>query len=290
VSNEGKIIAPQGGVALGSATVVRVPVSGSGRIKLELTAADINASVSNTGQIVSQGGQVYMQALALNRAAAQVIQSGSIDTSGEQAGAVHLLADGGTIRVDGSITANSTGTDDKGQPRKGGDIVIGRDEETGVLARYTDVSGARLESKLGFAETSGDHLRSDGVSVKAAQWLLDPSDITISSAADSNVTGTSPADVTPTGGDGSSSVVSVSTIQAAINAGTSVTLKTTNASNTTGAGNITIASALAFNNQGTTDATLSLVADNGITQNAGASITTNAASAKRVNVCLTAIG
>ena len=296
VSNEGKIIAPQGGVeskggvALGAAETIKVPVSGSGRIKLELTASDINASVSNTGQIVSEGGQVYMQALALNRAAAQVIQSGSIDTSGQQGGAVHLLADGGTIKVDGSITANSSGTDDKGQQRKGGDIVIGRDEETGVLARYTDVSTAKLESQRGFVETSGDHLRTEGVSVKAAQWLLDPSDITISSAADSNVSGTSPADITPTGGDGSTSVVSVSTIQSAINAGTSVTIKTTNASNTTGAGNITIANALAFNNQGGTDATLSLVADNGITQNAGASITTHAASAKRVNVSMTAHG
>jgi filamentous hemagglutinin family protein len=290
VSNEGKIIAPQGGVALGSAATVRVPVSGSGRVKLELKVADINASVSNTGQIVSQGGQVYMQALALNQAAAQVIQSGSIDTSGEQGGAVHVLADGGTIKVDGSITSNSTGTDDKGQLRKGGDIVIGRDEETGVLARYTNVSSAKLESQRGFIETSGDHLRTEGVSVKAAQWLLDPSDIIISSAADSNVSGTSPADITPSGGDGSTSVVNFSTIQSAINAGTSVTIKTTNASNPSGAGNITIANALAFNNQGASDATLSLVADNGITQNAGASITTNAASTRRVHISLTANG
>jgi filamentous hemagglutinin family protein len=273
VSNEGKIIAPQGGVALGSAATIRVPVSGSGRIKLELSAADINASVSNKGQIVSQGGQVYMQALALNRAAAQVIQSGSIDTSGEQAGSAHLLADGGTIKVDGSITANSSGTDDKGQSRKGGDIVIGRDEETGVLAHFTDVSTAKLESQRGFVETSGDHLRTERVSVKAAQWLLDPSDITISSAADSNVSGTSPADMTPTGGDGSTSVVSVSTIQSAINAGTNVTLKTTNASNTTGAGNITIADTLSLNNTGAQDATLSLVADNGIIQNAAITAT-----------------
>ncbi len=292
VSNEGQIIAPQGGVALGAADTVTVPVGRTGKIKLELSPASINAAVANQkdGVIVAEGGQVYLQAAALGQAVASVLNSGSIDTSGVQAGVVHLLADGGQIKVDGRITANSSGQDDQGHTRKGGDIVIGRDEDTGVLAKATDVSGAKLESQRGFVETSGDHLVTREVSVKAAEWLLDPSDITISSAADSNVTGTSPADTTPNGATGTSSVVSVNTIQTAINAGTSVTIKTTNDSNTTGAGNITLANALVFNNQGATDASLNLVADNGITQNAGASITTNAASAQRVNVNLTANG
>ncbi|OYU12933.1 MAG: hypothetical protein CFE38_04850 [Comamonadaceae bacterium PBBC1] len=292
VSNEGQIIAPQGGVALGAADTVTVPLGRTGKIKLELTPASINAAVANQkdGVIVADGGQVYLQAAALGQAVASVLNSGSIDTSGGQAGVVHLLADGGQIKVDGRITANSSGQDDQGHTRKGGDIVIGRDEDTGVLAKATDVSGAKLESQRGFVETSGDHLVTREVSVKAAEWLLDPSDITISSAADSNVTGTSPADTTPNGATGTSSVVSVNTIQTAINAGTSVTIKTTNDSNTTGAGNITLANALVFNNQGATDASLNLVADNGITQNAGASITTNAASAQRVNVNLTANG
>ncbi|WP_089963624.1 YDG domain-containing protein [Limnohabitans sp. 2KL-3] len=292
VSNEGQIIAPQGGVALGAADTVTVPLGRTGKIKLALSPASINAAVANQkdGVIVAEGGQVYLQAAALGQAVASVLNSGSIDTSGGQAGAVHLLADGGQIKVDGRITANSSGQDDQGHTRKGGDIVIGRDEDTGVLAKATDVSGAKLESQRGFVETSGDHLVTREVSVKAAEWLLDPSDITISSAADSNVTGTSPADTTPNGATGTSSVVSVNTIQTAINAGTSVTIKTTNDSNTTGAGNITLANALVFNNQGATDASLNLVADNGITQNAGASITTNAASAQRVNVNLTANG
>jgi hypothetical protein len=194
------------------------------------------------------------------------------------------------IKVDGSITANSSGTDNQGQVRKGADIIIGRDEETHVLAKSTDVSGAKLESQGGFVETSGDHLDTNSIHVKAAQWLLDPSDITISTSNDSNVTGVSPADITPNGGTGTSSIVKVDTIQNAINAGTSVTIKTTNASNATGAGNITIANALSFDNQGPTDATLNLIADNGITQSAGASITTQATSAKLVNINMTASG
>ena len=181
VSNEGQIIAPQGGVALGSADTITVPVGRTGKIKLELTPASINASVANTkdGVIVAEGGQVYLQAAALGQAVASVLNSGHIDTSGVQAGAVHLLADGGTIKVDGRITANSSGQDDQGQARKGGDIVIGRDEETGVLAKATDVSGAVLQSQRGFVETSGEYLATTGVKISAQDWLIDPNNIEI---------------------------------------------------------------------------------------------------------------
>jgi hypothetical protein len=209
-----------------------------------------------------------------------------------QGGQVHVLADGGRIRVDGQIKANSTGTDDKGQRKAGGDIYIGRDRDTNVLAAVGDASGAQLQSKGGFVETSGQFLATYGTRVTAKDWLLDPSDITISSAADSNVSGTSPSDITPTGGDGTASVVSVATIQSAINAGTSVTIKTTNGSNATGAGNITIDHALAFANNSNDHATLSLIADNGIIQNTGATITTSAVAGKTglVNISMEAKG
>ncbi len=300
VSNEGAIVAPQGHVFLAAADGVNipaelpgpgllgVPIGQSGRIRLELTPASINAAVANHkgGTIVTEGGQVYLQAAALNQAMATVLQSGSIDTTGVQGGQVHVLADGGRIRVDGQIKANSTGTDDKGQPKAGGDIFIGRDRDTNVLAAVGDVRGATLESKGGFVETSGDHLKTDGITVKTKDWLLDPSDITISNSADSNVTGTSPADITPNGGAGTSSIVNVGTIQTAINAGTSVTIKTTNASNPSGAGNITITDALSLNNTGAQDATLSLVADNGIIQNGAITAT----GTKLVHISMTADG
>jgi filamentous hemagglutinin family protein len=292
VSNEGKIVAPQGKVALGAAETITLPLYGSSRIKMELTPSAINAAVANQkgGSIVTEAGQVYLQAAAVGNAIASVMQSGGIDTSGAQGGAVHLLADGGRIKVDGSITANSTAAGNKG-----GDIVIGRDEVTGVLAKSTDVSGAQLQSKGGFVETSGHYLKTEGISVKAKEWLLDPTDITIVA------TGTATADTASITASGTttyedntavaSSEVLKSTIESAINGGTNVTIKTSNTTaGATGAGNITIATALAFNNTGATDATLSLIADNGITQNSGASITTNAASTKLVNVNMTANG
>ena len=260
VSNEGKIIAPKGGVALGAAETIKVPVTGSGRIKLELTAGDINASVKNSGAIVSEGGQVYMQALALNRAAAQILQSGRIDTTGEQGGAVHLLADGGTIKVDGSITANSTGTDDKGQALAGGDIYMGRDKDTNVLAAVGDVSGATLESRGGFVETSGQYLATTGTRVLAKDWLLDPYNITI---AASGASGTAYSSAYTPGAD---SVILASDIAANLNAGTNVTIET-GLSGSAGAsdGNIVVNAAIV--KSGSSDASLTLTANNGITVN-----------------------
>jgi len=288
VDNQGSITT-QGGsvmlaagdsVALPSALTDNISVPLSGKVRLELLPSTINAMVANSGTITTEGGQVLMQAAALSDAVASVTHTGTINTTGVQGGAVTLQADHGIIKATGTIKANSTKDDNKG-----GDIVIGRDEVTGMLAKSTDVSGATLTTNQGFVETSGDYLATDGVLVKAAEWLLDPSDITISSTANSNVTGVSPADIKPNGGTGSSSIVQVSTITGAINNGTSVTIKTTNDSNTTGAGNITIASALTFSNS-TADATLSLIADNGITQNAAISAT----GSKLVNISMTANG
>jgi filamentous hemagglutinin family protein len=277
VSNSGTITTGGGAAMLGAGDAVSIPLAGN--IRLELDPAAF-ASVDNSGTITTSGGQVFMRASAVVDAVskvanASVTHTGTINSGG---GRVDVLADQGTVRVSGAVNAS------------GGSVFIGRDEQTNTLAAVGDASGAQIESQDGFVETSGQLLKVDGARVIAKYWLLDPSDITISNSSDSNVTGTSPTDITPTGGDGTASVVSVATIQSAINAGTSVTIKTTNASNATGAGNITIASALAFNNQGTTDATLSLVADNGITQNAGASITTDAASTQRVHISMTANG
>jgi hypothetical protein len=118
-----------------------------------------------------------VQAAALNDAVASIKQAGQIDTSGQQAGDVTILADQGTIKVDGSIIANSTDV-----ANKGGNIIIGRDPVTAQLAKSTDVSGARLEAKQGFIETSGDYLKTDKVNVSAGEWLIDPNDITLSNA------------------------------------------------------------------------------------------------------------
>ena len=216
VSNDGKIITHNGTVALGAADSIAIPMTASGKIKMQLSAASVNAAVENTqnGVIVTEGGDVYLQAAAANNAMASVKNSGQIDTSGEQAGKAILLADSGEIKVDGSITANSTNA-----ANKGGDIIIGRDQQTGVLAKATDVSGARLESKKGFVETSGEWLATTGTRVKAANWLLDPTNITITSGTltSPNWTGSSTQ---------STSIIYAEDINYNLNAGTNVTIAT----------------------------------------------------------------
>lgn len=279
VSNEGKISTPQGNTYLAAAEAVKMPVTGSGRIKLELSPSAMAAAVSNSGTIVTEGGQVFMQASAAAGVMASVLQTGSIDTSGEQGGKVTLLADGGDIRVSGSITANSTGKNDQGQTRAGGDIVIGRDEATGVLAATSDVSGARLQSKGGFIETSGRYLTADGVSIQAATWLIDPDNIDITGDA-------TPATV-------GYSKIKASDIAAALNSGTSVTISTTSgvspnslpytASNPNGEGNIVVNEAIAKTTGG--DASLTLTADNGLTVNRAIT-----SSSGTLNINLTANG
>ena len=236
VTNDGKIDAGSGSAYLGAANTISVPVSRSGRIKLEVSADAINAAVSNTnnGVIQAAGGQVYIQAGALNDAAAIAI-SGTVDVSGKQGGNVTILADGGQIAVHGSVKANSTAS----TTATGGNIVIGRDTDTGVLAKSTDVSGANLQAANGFVETSAHVVKSDGVQVKASTWLIDPNNVEI------NDTG-----IAAVAGD---TVVTTKTIEDAVNSGAQVIISTGVGANSTAS--VTIIPAAGTQSATTTTAT-----------------------------------
>lgn len=250
VTNDGKISAPQGSVALVSAgtvtlpSAISVPVGQRGKITLELSPSAVDASVVNTksGLIQTAGGDVLLQASALNDAMASVKQSGMIDSSANHGGAVTLLANNGTIVVDGSINASSAA----GIP--GADIVIGRDSASGQLAAHTDVRAASLTSTGGFVETSGHQLDFGGAQVTASQWLLDPTDVTINSAE-------------------------ALSISSSLSNGTSITIKTDGSSalgnGAAGDGNITVNNDITMNAaSAASTAKLSLQADNGIHLNA----------------------
>ncbi len=285
VNNQGTITTRQGAVVLAAADAVILPnvsainnvsVPLSRNVRLEINPAAFgSASVSNSGVIVTEGGQVLLRAAAVVDAVskvanATVVQSGSIDTTGAQGGGVDILADHGRIRVSGSVKANST------NGSAGGDVYIGRDENTNVLAAVGDVRGANLESKGGFIETSGSYLATNGVKIKARDWLLDPTNIRIVANVNDNTaipnTAQSPASGTPlttTFQDNTTppqtSEVLVGTIQSAINTGTNVTITTTNSGTQgSGVGNITVVDALSLVNNSNLNATLSLIADNGI--------------------------
>ena len=183
-------------------------------------------------------------------AQAQVHQTGRIDTSAEQGGRVDVLADHGLVRVSGSINSNSTPPVLLASAAPvGGEIFIGRDDQTQALAHVGDVRGAQLESKGGFVETSGDHLVTDGVRVTAKDWLLDPTDVEIVASGEqltngsfANEDGTSTFLPTPNGNSTNPSRVSKDTINAALNDGTNVTIQTV--SNNNQKGNITVSAAI----------------------------------------------
>ena len=293
VNNRGLIQAPQGTVVMAAGESVTVgddfQVPLSQRVKVSVTASSIQAAVTNTvdGLIVTEGGQVLLQAAALADAVASVTHQGRIDTQGPQGGSVTILAGRGNIKVDGVINASSTQSL-TGQPSKGGDVVIGRDPVTGTLALTTDVSGASIVSDKGFVETSGHLLNTANVRIKAGVWSLDPNDVEINSSGTTSSLGTS--------------VVIVSDIQNALNQGTSVTIST--GVGTSGAGSMSSMNGLASNqaiigtgsaSQGNilvkdsiyktkgASATLTLLANNNIVVDANAIISS---SYGRLNVSL----
>ncbi|MFY7913916.1 MAG: filamentous hemagglutinin N-terminal domain-containing protein, partial [Rubrivivax sp.] len=287
VENAGEIATRGGAAVLAAAEQVSIALSGTGKIRLALSPAAVDMAVSNAkeGVIVSEGGQVLLRAQAVNQAVASLLQSGKIDASAGQGGEVSLLTDGGLIKVDGSILANST------QGDKGGDIVIGRDLQTGVLAKRTDVSGAQLSSRGGFIETSGDWLKTDAVKVEAGLWLLDPADIVIDnfSGSNSNI-GTSTSapttSYTPVSG-AAASQIDVGVINTALASG-NVVITTTN-TGTAGAGNgdITLNAPISFAGSGNSSrGSLTLTADRDIILNASISNTyrTNLAATRDLRI------
>src|SRR4029434_2759807 len=74
---------------------------------------------------------------------------------------------------------------------------------------------------------------------RGGEWLLDPNDITINTTADANVAGNPNFATT-----NDSAVVTVNSIQTALNAGTSVSITTGTAGANTQNGDITVASSI----------------------------------------------
>ncbi len=169
------------------------------------------------------------------------------------------VASGVTIDADALDTGN------------GGKVVVWSDDMT-RFAGTVSARGGIGGGNGGSVETSGKvyldatgSVNASAPAGRAGEWLLDPYDVTLSSATTSN--GAFAAGVfTPTG---SSAVASITTIQSSLNSGTSVTINTSGVG--TDAGNITVANAISKTAGGA--ATLTLNATNQITFNTGANLT-----------------
>jgi len=255
VQNKGLILADGGAVYLTAA----------GRDTL------LGTVVNNEGLIQARGLTSRQGRILLSGTGGDVINSGTLDASGKAKG-----TKGGLVVLSGNrVAVTGTSVVDASGDTAGGRVIIGGDQlgkasdvmtvpmaENTVIAPNAFITIGSTSGDGGFVETSGHQLTMLGTvkgtsAGKAGQWLIDPNDVTISNAADANMSGNP---FTPSGT--ANGIVSNLSIETALNSGTDVTV-TTNGSGSA-FGNITWASGNISKTTGG-DATLTLSANASIT-------------------------
>ncbi len=227
------------------------------------------------------GGQVKILAKKIT-----VKSTAEIDVSGDQGGGKVLI--GGNYQGKGPEKNAYSTTVDKGAKinadaitsGNGGTIIAWSDHDTQFSGSISARGGAE-SGDGGFVETSGHYLNVTDIDVnllsahgKTGTWLLDPTDLTISAAANSNVTGASPY----TGdANATSSNLNVTTLTSALN-GANVTVLTTAGGTGLGTGDIIVGTPISW----TSATTLTLSAYKGIQLN------NNISSTAAANVILQA--
>ncbi|WP_305854739.1 filamentous hemagglutinin N-terminal domain-containing protein [Caballeronia sp. Sq4a] len=232
VENSGTINAQNGSVLLtarGTNTLLNTVVNLDG--------------VTRAGTVVADAGNT-----------GDVAVTGKVDASNNAAGGV-----GGTVVLSGNrVGVFGNATVDVSGDAAGGKVIMGGDslhqlagtqaqsmlQDGMTFADYTQVdAGASIKADSahgngGFVETSGHSLDVQGTvsaaapNGKSGQWLIDPTNVTISTSADSNYSGTVTSGFS--GGSNSSATVSNGTINNALNAGTDVTITTASSGTATG--------------------------------------------------------
>lgn len=175
VDNEGTIKAIKGDVTLTGAREATINLNGNSLVSLKVDKGVLDALVENKGAIYADGGEIYLTANAVNDLLKGVVNQTGIleaDSIDDLTGEIILYAHGGTTNVGGTLSA------------------IG-----------------------GTIETSGENLHvSQDVGIKAKEWVLDPTDITVQDGGGTNISG---------------STMDADTITTVLNGGTNVTLSAT---------------------------------------------------------------
>ncbi|MFM0471853.1 beta strand repeat-containing protein, partial [Paraburkholderia strydomiana] len=276
VENSGNIKADNGTVLLtarGSNTLLNTVVNLSGVVRAGTVVADAGntGDVAVTGKIdasnaVGQGGTVVLSGDRVG-----VFGNASIDASG--------ATEGGKVIIGGDSLHKLDGTQAQSMLQDGVQFANFTQVDAGAT-----IDAGSAHGNGGFVETSGHSLNVQGqVSAaapegQAGQWLIDPTDVTISTGADAGYNGTVTSGFA---GTGNTATVKNTTISNALNAGTDVTITT--ASSGTATGNIVQQSGADIVKSLGTAANLTLAANGNITLNG------NIASASgKLNLNLTA--
>ncbi len=211
VRNDGVITARGGRIALGAGETFTLDLAGD-RL-LELGVAADSPLVQNHGQLLAAGGQVQLSARAAGALVDQIINVGglvSVASAHSDGGTIVLDGVGGSASIGGTLDASGT---------SGGTIKAVSDS-LAVAGNAVLRANATGTGNGGFIETSGTKsiTVADGVSVSAASaggkagtWLIDPTNITITSGS---------------GGGLGGSTVTTGAVEAALGGGTNVTITT----------------------------------------------------------------
>ncbi len=263
-------------------------VAQGGLVILSATAlSGLQASVINSGQVdasslTSQGGRIVLEGENITLKAGS-----SLNASGATGGGTVLVggdwqgSNGGTnpMRQATEVTMETGATIDASATRdgNGGKVVLWSDVNN--AASLTTVRGAvsakgAANGTGGQIETSGHGLDVEGSAVDAGpggNWLLDPYNVTISSAgADANGAGVTAGAGGTWAPTATGSNISNTTINTALNNGQNVTITTSGPG--AEAGNITVDGAI--NKTAGANANLTLNATGSIAVNAAISSTT----------------
>lgn len=155
VQNSGTIKAVRGKVHLVGADSYSLNLNGNSLVNLKVNKGVLDALVKNSGNIIANGGEIYLTTNAVNELLKGVVNNtGIIEANSLDgiSGKVELFAHGGTAEIGGAI-----------------------------------------EAKDGFVETSGKDFKVESTTkVKAKTWLIDPTDITVeSTGSTTDLTGSS---------------------------------------------------------------------------------------------------
>jgi len=217
VENDGTINATLGNVVLASGSTFTLDLTGDQLVNFAVTGVDENTgNVTNAGAIAADGGTVRMSAEAAAGVVNNVInmsgivearsvstQNGAIILSGGSNGSVHVSGtldasgkntgeSGGRIDITGDqLVIDSTASLDVSGAVNGGHIRLFGD----TTAAHGSFYGTADTGSGGFIETSGHSLDISGIHIDThsqsgmnGTWLLDPYDVTISSANTANET------------------------------------------------------------------------------------------------------
>ena len=204
-----------------------------------------------------------------NSGGGSIIIGGDAHGSGPDQNALTTsVASGATLNASALVNGN------------GGNIVVWSDANTQFHGTIVSQGGS-AGGNGGSVETSGGYLDVSNAAVNVlaprgstGTWVLDPTSITLSSSANSNIT-FSLANYVPTSGTSASSILQISALVAAL--GTSNVIVSTSAvsgSNTTGTGDITVAGNITWSsgNSLTLSAYRSIILNGNITNSGGASV------------------